>query len=94
MLEAEEKKKKEDAEKQRIADCEMLIKKAIELKNTEKYKEALAALTKAEILGVESKHKQINDLEKEIKQLKKSSSLWSKLGKKISTLSDDLLKED
>ena len=37
---------------------------------------------------------QIRELEKEIKQLKKGSSLWLKLGKKITTLSDDLLKED
>ncbi len=92
--EAEEKRRKEEAEKQRIADCESFIKKAIELKNAEKYKEALAALSKAELLDVETKNAQIRELEKEIKQLKKGSSLWSKLGKKITTLSDDLLKED
>ena len=80
--EAEEKRRKEEAEKQRIADCESFIKKAIELKNAEKYKEALAALSKAELLDVETKNAQIRELEKEIKQLKKGSSLWSKLGKK------------
>ena len=47
-----------------------------------------------ELLDVETKNAQIRELEKEIKQLKKGSSLWSKLGKKITTLSDDLLKED
>jgi cell division protein FtsA len=51
-------------------------------------------LSKAELLDVETKNAQIRELEKEIKQLKKGSSLWSKLGKKITTLSDDLLKED
>ncbi|WP_455674310.1 cell division protein FtsA [Phocaeicola sp.] len=92
--EAEEKRRKEDAEKQRIADCDSFIKKAIELKTAEKYKEALAALAKADILGVDTKTAQIRELEKEIKKLKKGSSIWTKLATKVGTITDDLLKED
>lgn len=94
MEEAEEKRKKEEVERQRAANCEALIKKAAELKDAGKYKEALAALAQAGALGVEAKAKRIDELEQEIKQLKKGNSLWSKIGKKISNLSEEVLKED
>lgn len=94
MQEAEEKKKKEEAEKKRISDCEGFIKQAIELKASEKYKEALAALAQAERLNVADKVTQIREIEQEIKKLKKGNSIWNKLGSKITRLSDDLLKEE
>ena len=77
-----------------VQACDMFEVVRLDKAFVEKYKEALAALSKAELLDVETKNAQIRELEKEIKQLKKGSSLWSKLGKKITTLSDDLLKED
>lgn len=92
--EAEDKRREEEARKKRIADCESLIQKATELKEAEKYKEALAHLAKARALEVPGKSEQIRSLEKEIKKLKEGSSWLGKIGKKIGKLSEDLLKED
>lgn len=94
LQEAEEKRKEEEAKKKRIADCESFIQRAIELKEAEKYKEALNQLTKARALDIPGKDEQIRKLEKEIKKLKEGNSWFGKIGKKIGKLSEDLLKEE
>ena len=94
IKEAEEKKRKEEEAKKDLADCETLIKQANSLKEAGKYKEALAELGKAKLFDVKSKEDQIKKVEQEIKSLKKGNSLFSRLGNKIGSIAETILKDE
>lgn len=87
-------REKEERDRKQQAACETLLKQAEQLKKEEKYDEALTLLTKAEALDVAAKVSEIKKLEKEIKKLKKGPSLFARFTKKVSTFTDDLLKEE
>jgi multidrug efflux pump subunit AcrA (membrane-fusion protein) len=91
LKEQEERRKQEAEARQRVADSEALVKKAAELKAKGSYKEALNALDQAEGLKVAAQAKTIQTLRDEIKQLKKGSSLFGKIGRKLANLGDELI---
>ena len=92
--EASAKKAEEESRKKRLAECSVLITKAIELKDKEDYKGALDAIKKADALNVPEKKDQLKEIETEIKRLKKGPSWISKLSKKITKVTEDILSED
>ena len=94
LKEAEEKKRKEAEEKQQLSDCETLIKNAIRFKNDEKYKEALAELTKAKVFDIKSKESEIKELEREIKSKKKKNNFFVRIGTKVGSLAENILKDE
>lgn len=90
----EEKKRKEEELKKKNAEFNSLITKINELKGKEDYKEALSLLKKADALNLPEKREQIKELTQEIKKLKAGPSWISKVGKKISALSEEILKDE
>jgi cell division protein FtsA len=94
MAEEAERKKRDQEERQRIADCEALIKRAVAQKQTGDYKSALATLDQAEGLKVAQQASTIIAMRKEIKKLKSGDSIFFKLGRKLANIGDDLMKED
>ena len=76
------------------AEFNSLITKINELKGKEEYKEALSLLKKADALNLPEKREQIKDLNQEIKRLKAGPSWISKVGMKISALSEEILKDE
>ena len=89
---AEQKAKKEalEAEKKRRAECEELIQEAVQLKNEEKYGEAMKKLKKASAMNIPEKEEAINNIEQEVKELKEKNSLTGRFTKFIT----DLLEEN
>lgn len=67
-------KEAEEAEKQRKIACDNLIKSAVSLKESGKYKNALSQLSKARELGIPETQNRIRELEKEVKKLKEENS--------------------
>jgi cell division protein FtsA len=93
MQEQEERKKREQEERQRVLDCEVLIKQATEQKDKGDYKTALNTLSKAESLKVAAQTKTISALREDIKQLKKDKGIFGKLGNLMKTV-DSIMGDD
>jgi hypothetical protein len=93
MQEQEERKKRELEERQRVLDCEALIKQATEQKDKGDYKTALNTLSKAESLKVAAQTKTISALREDIKQLKKDKGIFGKLGNLMKTV-DSIMGDD
>lgn len=87
-------KEKAEREKKALAMCETLLKQVHALKKEEKYDEALTQLDKAAELEVEAKSAEIRQLEKEIKKAKKGPGIFGKIVTKITTITEDILKEE
>jgi cell division protein FtsA len=94
MAEQEEKRRREQEERQRVADCEALIKRAAAQKATGDYKAALNTLNQAEALKVAAQSTQIQTLRAEIKKLKSDGSFLGKISRKLVNFGDELMKED
>jgi cell division protein FtsA len=101
QAEAEERRKKEledrqreQEERQRAADCEALIKRAIDEKNRNDLKAAEATLKQAEALKVVAQVNKIQAVRNDIKQLKKGSNLFGKFTKMMTKFGEDLIGED
>ena len=88
---AEQKAKKEalEAEKKRKAECEELIQEAVQLKNEEKYGEAMKKLKRASAMNIPEKEEAINAIEQEVKELKEKNSITGKLAKFFTTILDE-----
>jgi cell division protein FtsA len=94
LQEQEERRKREQEERQRVLDCDALVKRAADQKAKGDYKAALATLTQAEGLKVAAQQKAIDTMRNEIKKLKKDSSIFGIIGRKLVNFGDDLMKED
>lgn len=86
---ARDAKEAEEERKRRKASCESLITKAKELKEEQKYKNALAQLKNARALDVQEYLPQIRELEKELNRLKKENSPMKRLTDFFGNLLED-----
>ena len=86
----EEEKRKAEEEKKRRIKCEELIQEAVQLKNNEKYGNALKKLKEALAMNIEEKESTIRTIKSEIEELKGKNSLASRFGKWL----NDMLDED
>lgn len=78
-----------EAERRRKAECEELIQEAVNLKNEEKYGEALKKLKRALALNVPEKEETIQIIEQEVKDLKEKNSLTGKLANFFTKILDE-----
>ena len=86
----EEEKRKAEEEKKRKVKCEELIQEAVQLKNNEKYGNALKKLKEASAMNIAEKESTIRTIKNEIEELKGKNSLASRFGKWL----NDMLDED
>ena len=79
-----------EEEKKRKVKCEELIQEAVQLKNNEKYGNALKKLKEASAMNIAEKESTIRTIKNEIEELKGKNSLASRFGKWL----NDMLDED
>ena len=87
--EKEAQKQAEENERKRKFECEELIQEAINLKNEERFSDALKKLKKAASFQIQEKQKNIQDIERSIKELKEKNSITGKLANFFTKILDE-----
>ena len=78
-----------EAERSRIAECENLIQEAVNLRNKEKYSQALKTLKKASAMDIPAKEEAIKAIKDEIEELKNKNSYASRFGNWLNTILEE-----